>query len=86
MADLVREDGRVDDAEARDAEYAQAWVDDARLGGCADASGRRLAQKKTHISFPTLEEGGGGESHSRGGTLHCSGHLISSSVIYTALW
>jgi hypothetical protein len=41
-ADLVREDGRVDDAEARDAEYAQAWVDDARLGGCADASGRRL--------------------------------------------
>ena len=41
-ADLVREDRRVDDAEALDAEDAQARVDDARLGGRADASGRRL--------------------------------------------
>ena len=31
-ADLVREDGRVDDSEGLDAEYAQAWVDDASIG------------------------------------------------------
>ena len=41
-ADLVREDRRVDDAEALDAEDAQARVDDARLRGRADTSGRRL--------------------------------------------
>ena len=41
-ADLVREYRRVDDAQALDAKDAQARVDDARLGGGADASGRRL--------------------------------------------
>lgn len=41
-ADLVREDRRVDDSEALDAEYAQAWVDDASIGGGTHARSRRL--------------------------------------------
>ena len=41
-ADLVREYRRVDDAQALDAEDTQARVDDARLGGRADTSSRRL--------------------------------------------
>ena len=49
-ANLVREDGRVDDAEALDAEHAQARVDDARLGGGADASGRRLQTIITRVN------------------------------------
>ena len=40
--DLVREDGRVDDSEALDAEYAQAWVNDASVGGGTHARSRRL--------------------------------------------
>jgi hypothetical protein len=44
--DLIREDGCVDDAQALDPKHAQAWVDDARLRGGADARGRRLEGKK----------------------------------------
>jgi len=35
--DLAREDGRVDDAEALNAEHAKACVNDASIGGGADA-------------------------------------------------
>ena len=43
-ADLVREDRRVDDSEALDAEYAQAWVNDASIRGGTHARSRRLVE------------------------------------------
>lgn len=45
-ADLVREDGCVDDAQALDAEHAQARVNDTSIGRGADARRRRLDERK----------------------------------------
>jgi hypothetical protein len=43
-ADLVREHGRVNDAEALDAEYTEMRIDDTRLGRSANTCGGRLQE------------------------------------------
>jgi hypothetical protein len=42
--DLIRKDGRIDDAEALDAKDAQARVNNAGIGRGTDARSRRLAK------------------------------------------
>jgi hypothetical protein len=81
-ADLVREDGGVDDAEAPDAEHAQVWVDDARLRGGANARGRRLqsACKPTRRSH---REEGGGNGLATDGVERCA--AVAADVFFNFL-